>query len=90
MWLVTGVTAKSIIAKLYENLQWWSIMPRRDQAMLTMLYKSKKYVCLGSPPLLTNEIHGSFGLNFAHVLRFTKYPKFHDCAIYKQLVYLTH
>jgi hypothetical protein len=41
MRLVTGATARSNIAKLYDDLLWQSIKDRRDQAMLTMIYKIK-------------------------------------------------
>jgi hypothetical protein len=41
MRLVTGATARSNIAKLYNDVGWQSIKQRCDQAMLVMLYKIK-------------------------------------------------
>ena len=41
MRLITGATAKSNIAKLYEDTRWQPLKTRRDQNMLIMLYKIK-------------------------------------------------
>ena len=39
--LVTGAKARSNISKLYDETSWLSIMDRRDNTMLTMLFKIK-------------------------------------------------
>ena len=55
MRLVTGATARSNIARLYEETSWPSIMVGRDNTMLSMLFKVKNrlapdYLCLLLPP----------------------------------------
>ena len=41
MRLITGATAKSNIAKLYEDTRWQTLKDRRDYNMLVMVYKIK-------------------------------------------------
>ena len=44
MRLITGATAKSNIANLYNETSWPSVMDRRDKTMLTMLFKIKNHL----------------------------------------------
>jgi hypothetical protein len=64
MRLVTGATAKSNIAKLYTDTSWPSMMVRRDNAMLIMLFKIKHQLAPSYlHELLPPENHELIGYN---------------------------